>query len=85
MSDRCATECRPNMDSRSACRLAIIFLALQFPSTGFGEEFAADIRARFTPREPAVSLTYRVSYRVMGLEITQIAVAKVGVTVGLWR
>lgn len=49
------------------------------------EEFAADLRARFKPTEPTIALTYRVSYRIMDIEITQIAVARIGVTIGLWE
>ena len=48
-------------------------------------EFAADLRARFKPTEPTIALAYRVSYRVLDIEITPIAVARIGVTVGLWE
>ena len=65
--------------------LAAPALALATVLTAAGAEEFADLRARFTPVDPTIFLQYRVAYRVFGIEIEEVAVANVGVTVGLWR
>lgn len=48
-------------------------------------DFADGVRARFVASGPAIALAYRVSYRVMGIELVHVADAKVEVALGEWR
>lgn len=78
--------------SKSLCRtgrgravLAALLAALAAGPARSGEdEYTAALRRRFKPQKPAVRMDYSVAYRLLGLELKQLANAHVTAVEGRW-
>ncbi len=65
--------------------LAVLLAALSAAAARSGEdEYTAAARRRFRPEKPAVRMDYSVAYRLLGLELKQLANARVTAVEGGW-
>lgn len=69
----------------AAAAASIAFAAAAAADSAPGTNRLAEIQARFRPNRPTVAFTYDVNYRFMGLELLQVATARITTTEGRWH
>ncbi len=76
---------RLSWTGRSRAVLAVILAALAAGAArGAEDEYTAGVHRRFQPEKPAVRMDYSVAYRLLGLELKQLADAQVTAVEGRW-